>query len=84
MFSRIVAFRAETPGRLRRILGVAGDSGKIPDSLASQLAGQITDGVGKLGENEHFFAGMRFREKFRQLGELPVFARFPVAGKLQK
>ena len=79
----VVAHRAEAPGKLRRVVRVASDSGEAAYPTSLQLCGQVVHGVGKLGEDNKLLAPMLVSDEAEKRLELGIAVGVPVTALLQ-
>ena len=73
-----VGIGAEEPGQLGGIGTGPGNGGKALNAGGVELACEVLDGVGELGEDEDFFAGMGVHKDLPQRGEFGVLGGVPL------
>jgi hypothetical protein len=82
-FAGHVALGAETLGEPGGIFSIAGHAGELFHLLVLQLITEVSHGIGELGEDDYFLAGMLFREKLVEFVKLAVPIGLPFACELQ-
>jgi hypothetical protein len=55
----------------------------VLNSAFLQLLGKVGDGIGELGEDENFLAGMFFGQKFMEFGQLIILIWLPLASEFK-